>query len=285
MRIPHALAVGAAIAPLVLHAQAQPITIRFAPAANQTFHMRVVQETSMDVAPGERAGDAGLQIPAMKLGLTMTMLSTTVVGVADADGRIEARMTYDDARMDMTMNGQPSPMPNTLAQLAGRVFTLVYGADGRMLDMKGDVPGVALGALKSVMSGAFGATEPLTLAIGDTVTRPISIPLPIPNAGAGGISAQMRFTLNGVGADGADRIAHLGTALTGRMTPPAPATGGGVAAAIEMLIDGTGSMDVNLERGFVSKSEQQMTIDGTIGGSPPAMRMHGTLKLSQATEP
>ena len=98
----------------------------------------------------------------------------------------------------------------------------------------------------------------------------------------------MRFTLNSVTAEGVARIAHLTTAITGRMKQPVPGSTG-TTAAIEMQLSGTGTMDVNVERGFVKAGEQQMTIDATIGGvadggTPvPGMRMRGTVKMSQTT--
>jgi hypothetical protein len=96
------LVAAAAAWPVLLAAQTGPITIRFAPAANQTLRMRMVQETAMDVEP---ADGSPIAIPAMKLGLTMRLATIIAVGGADPDGRVEARMTYDDFTLETTLNG------------------------------------------------------------------------------------------------------------------------------------------------------------------------------------
>jgi hypothetical protein len=279
--------------PVLVAAQTAPLTIRLAPAANQTLHTRIAQQTTFEIEPGGGASGT-IAIPAMTFGMTMTMLATLDVGAADDQGRVEARVTYDDIKADMTMNGVPAPLPaNPVAQLAGRAFTLVYDRDGRFVDFKADVWDASYDALKpmlSSMSNMLGATGSVTLAVGETVARPMTLALPFPNAGTppGGLSTEMRFTLNEVTAEGSGRIAHLATAITGQMKQPLP---GPVGAAMVMQMTGGGTLDVNVDRGFVKSSEQRMTLNATMdppadGTAPvPPLRMHGTITISQSTEP
>ncbi len=243
----------------------------------------------MDIEPAEEAPPSVPNL-AMKLDMTMSMTSTIEVGAADEQGRVEARITYDDVTFETTMNGQPAPMPSPRDQIAGRAMTIVYDRDGQMVDFKADVPDAMFITLKPMMSNMFGATGSLRLAVGETVTRTVEFPLPVPNGGAMGTPTfQILFTLTSVTLEGADHIAHLTTALTSQMNPPdTPASD--AAAAIAMRMTGTGTMDVNVERGVVKSGEQRMTIDATIQGSDPTtptpgMRMHGTVKVSQATVP
>lgn len=270
----------------LLAAQAEPLTIRLAPAPNQTIRMRMAQETSMDVEPTDPATSPNL---AMKLGMTMSMATTTETGAADEQGRVEARMTFDDVTFETTMNGQPAPMPPPRAQFAGRVFTFVYDREGQMVDFKADAADPIFVALKPMMSNMLGATGSLRMAVGDTVTRTIEFPLAVPSGGAlGSPTFEMRFTLNSVTSEGADHIAHLTTAMTGQMNPSASPSSG-ATAAIAMQMTGTGTMDVNVERGVVKRGEQRMTIDATIGSAdrttPAGMRLRGTMKMSQTLEP
>jgi hypothetical protein len=99
-----------------------------------------------------------------------------------------------------------------------------------------------------------------------------------------------RFTLSSVTPEGADRIAHLATAIAAQMNQPLSGPGG-AAPAMDMRMSGGGTMDVNVERGLIKSSEQHITIDATMGrpadgtAPVPAMRMHGTVTISQSTEP
>src|SRR5215831_301004 len=246
MRVTRWLAATAAACPVLLAAQGEPITIRLAPVANQTVHMRMAQETAMDFEPNDTTT---VSIPAMKLALTVTIATTIDVGAADDQGRVEARITYDDVTFDATMNGQPVPMPALRTSLEGRAVTMVYDRDGRIVDFK--VDGIAdpmFAALRPMMSSLFGAsTGNITLAVGETVTRPMEFSLPIPNASPlGGFTFEAKFTLNSVTAEGADRIAHLTTAIAGQMKPRA-AGPDGATAAIDMQLSGSGTMDVNVD--------------------------------------
>lgn len=292
MRLTRPIAAAMLAYPAFVAAQTAPLTIRLTPTANQTLHMRMGQQTTFEIEPVDGA-PAPIPLPAMTLGMTMTIVATLDVGAADDQGRVEARLTYDDIKADITMNGVPSPMPaNPVAQMAGRVFTLVYDREGQIVDFKADVWDATYDAIKpmlSAMSNTLGATGSVTLAVGETVARPMTLALPFPNAATpGGLSAEMRFTLNSLTSEGSGRIAHLATAITGQMKQPLP---GSVAAAMVMQMTGSGTMDVNVDRGFVKSSEQRITLNAAIdrpadGAVPvPPLRMHGTITISQSTEP
>ena len=273
------------VVPLSVGAQVERITIRLAPSPNQSFHTRMLQEINVDVEPAEGASTA--PIPPTRLELTMRLVSSMAVGAADDQGRLDVRMTYDEAKMDATLNGQPAPFPDMLGALEGRELTLTYDRDGRVLDLRSDTPSSIVDAIKPMMPGLLGAGGLMELAVGETVTRPIAVPLPIPGAGTGGgLKTEMRYTLRSISEDAGARIAHLTTALAGDMQPPATA---GAPMAIGFHIAGEGTLDVDLERGIIRAGEQRMTMDGGFGtgggtaGVPP-MRMHGTMKLTQTSQ-
>jgi hypothetical protein len=187
MKLTRPIVAAMLASPVLVAAQTAPITIRLAPAANQSVRMRTQQQTTITIEPVEGA-PAATPFPAMTLGMTMSMLATLDVGAADDEGRVEARITYDDVKADMTMNGVPAPMPaNPVAQIADRTFTLVYDRDGRIVDFKADIWDASYDAIKpmlSNMANVLGATGTVTLAVGETVTRPMTLAIPFPNAAA-----------------------------------------------------------------------------------------------------
>jgi len=198
---------------------------------------------------------------------------------------------YDDATMDATINGQKLPMADPLALVKGREFTFIYDRDGHIVDFTSDLPAQMSDTLKPMLSSMLGATGPLTLAVGETVTRPITVPLPLPGVGSRTIGYETRFTLNSVTSEGGARVAHLTTAMTGRTAQPlATPDAAAPPAAMDMRIEGTGSMDVDIDRGVVRSGQTDMTFDaGLTGAGAPGrtaspLRIRGTMKMTQTTE-
>jgi hypothetical protein len=62
-----------------------------------------------------------------------------------------------------------------LGQLAGRQATMIYDADGRIrqLDTAGPSNIVLDDSLKVLVGSVFGINGTLTLAVGESVTRPV----------------------------------------------------------------------------------------------------------------
>ena len=74
--------------------------------------------------------------------------------------------------------------------------------------------------IKQALPSAMASAPPITLSVGETVTVPTQMNLPIPaSAAVAGMtmSGETRYTLTSVTFDGADRIAHLKMAMTGTM--------------------------------------------------------------------
>lgn len=284
------LAASAAFVPLLLGAQAERVTIRLAPVPGQTFRTRLVQATDL-IMETEDQGDAAAPRPPTRFNGTITFVATIVVGARDDAGRVEARLTYDEVTADLGLNGGPQ-RKETPVDLQGRQLTLVYDRDGQIVDVTSNLSPNVADAFKPALTSIFGAMAPMTLAVGESATRPMAVSLPLPGAERpGGLSSTTRFTLTSVTADGGEPVAHLSTAMTAEMNPPPTAPGGSNTSnmSMTMRIDGTGTMDVNVERGIVVKGAQTVTVDGRFraaaAGAAPAMRIHGTMTMSQASEP
>ena len=128
--------------------------------------------------------------------------------------------------------------------------------------------------------------EPITLAVGEMITVPRVMNLPMPASGpAGGMTMTLetRYTLTAITFDGADRIAHLALAMTAKVGSAMAPTAAAIMTT-ETRSTGEGTVDVNVDRGIVLHNEMRMTTDTSMRsqGSPmiPSMQSHGTTTLS-----
>ena len=286
------LAIATLVLPsALLTAQVERITIRMAPAPNQTLHMRTTMDMTMSVASDPSAGRALPSLP-MTTNITTIAEHTSTVGPTDDQGHYEARVVCDNASFTATTNGQPAPMPSA-AQLIGQVVTFFYDDQGKVLDVAADgaLPASMAAALKQMLTGALAAAPPMTLSVGESANVPAQLNMPMPGGAAGIVmtmSGETRYTLTSVTFDGADRIAHLKMAMTATMNQGSPAEGAGPIVAVEMRTTSEGTSDVNIDRGIVLHTEQRMTIDGSMrfdtsnAAMPamPAMLTHGTGRMS-----
>ena len=270
-----------AITALVVAPQAERITIRVAPSPNQVVRMRASQEVTMTGEPEDAAGGTPAT-PGMAMAMTSSFDYTMTVGQPNEQGRYEARIVCDSADATMTLNGQAMPIP--LSQTAGAVFTIVYDADGRSVDIAGGSEAGATWSVRQFLQGVLGESTTLTLAVGETVTRPmtLSIPIPGPASLSSDVTVAAAYTLQSVTSVGGARIAHLTTSSAATFTPK---SAGASPVTMGMKMSGEGTADMNLDLGLSTASVQVMTIDGvmTPGSSGPALssiRMRGTVKTS-----
>jgi hypothetical protein len=292
-RVPLVLALLAAASAPAL-AQADRITIKLVPVANQTLRFHNTQDMEMTTDSVERP-DAPSPMPPMAMVMHFAMDTTSTIGPTDDQGHYTARMTIDQLSVSSTMNGKPMPLPATLGDSVEKpVMTVSYDDQGKMTDiaMDGGPAGVT-DALKQLITRASATLAPMTLSVGETVTVPVALNLPIPGgpmpgavAPAGmGMSGETQYTLTAVTFDGADRIAHLTLRVSNRMTPAASA--GATPMAFAMTVTGDGKMDVNVDRGIILHSEQRATMETSmqppaVGSAMPEMRMHG--KVSSGSD-
>jgi hypothetical protein len=268
-----------AAAPAV--AQTDRVTIKLVPVANQTLRFHNAQDIEMTTE-----SDAPPDAPSpMAMAMHMVIDTTSTIGPTDDHGNYTARMTIDQLSMSSTMNGKPMPLPATVSEsVEKQVMTVSYDDQGKMTDvtMDGGVAGVN-DSLKQIITRAFATLAPMTLSVGESVTVPVALNMPMPGgvAPAGlGMSGETRYTLTSITFDGADRIAHLTLRVSNTMTPGASA--GATPMAIAMTMTGDGKMDVNVDRGIILHAEQHATMETSMqpragGAAMPNMRMHGKL--------
>jgi hypothetical protein len=294
MKLHRLLLVGLLASPALLTAQ-ERVTISSAPRSGQVLSTHSTMEMAMDLAPPDTGADAAPPVAFPKMNMVMTTLTagTTTVGAPNEEGRYEARSTMDDVSTKMMMNGQPSPISLPANPLIGQVVTFTFNRDRQMVDMA--VPGIEtlVDTVKKMVLDVAGLASPVTLAIGETSTRPTNFSFPMPAGAAGslGITGDMRITLVSITPEGADRIAHLTTTVASQMTGSGLGATTGSGPGMTMQLSGDGTMDVNVDRGFTKSMQTQYTFDttmrmpGKLGASMPPMQMHGTMKMSATTEP
>jgi hypothetical protein len=283
MRLHRLLAVGLLVFPVVLAGQADTVTLRIVPTPGQVLHSRMTLEMTMGF---ETAGDLppGLTKPTHA---TMNIDMTTTVGTPDEQGRYQAHGMIDAASMVLTIDGQARPLENSLGKLVGTDMTMTYAADGRMLDIATTPALPGADVVKTMLTGATGLDAPVSLTVGETVTRPFAFSTLIASSANQGVgmSGEQQLTLVSIAPDGADRIAHVTTKLSSSASFQPAATGPGAPFAMA----GTGTMDVNVDRGIVTRLEQHMDMTSalpmpTAATQPSMPRMHAVVTMTMTTE-
>jgi hypothetical protein len=278
----------------MLTAQVERVTVRMAPGPNQTLHLRTTEDMALTTEGDVHDGNVGA-MPPMAMNMRMVVDTTCAVGPTDHDGHYTAKTTIDSLSATMTLNGREMPFPSPKTALARQVITFSYDEQGKVIDIStDDVASARMDAARQILASAFATVAPMTLSVGESVTVPTALNLPLPSGGPAfpmGVAGATRYTLTSVTFDGADRIAHLTSHLTSTLTPGSAGAPAGSSAGppftFDMTVTGAGKNDVNVDRGIVLHSEQQGTIDGTLRGGPVGaagpvisqMRLRGTFTI------
>jgi hypothetical protein len=249
----------------VLLAQDERVTIRFIPAPNQVVHLRSTQDLSLDIAPASQTGPPPVVSLSGTLVAKIASLYTMTLGMPDADGRVEAALVYDELSTEVSLNGVPLPGAETRQGLVGQRLSLTIDRDGRVTDVSTSPENRGLlAASKEMLASVFGTTSPLSLAVGESTTVPLSLALPLPVAlNSLNAAGETKYTLQSVDRDGSDRIAHLALATSSHIKQPVQGSGG-ESMTIDMALATAGTLDANLDRGVVKSSQQHGTLELTL---------------------
>jgi len=275
--------------------QSEKISLRLLPRPNQIVRMRMVQETDVDVS-----FDSNLSVPPaamvpVTLGTKTVVETTQKSGPANAQGRIEAEITYEEVSTAATMNGQPMPANDTSGSFIGKKVMVTFDKEGSVLDIK--VPedvGVPEESFRQMLKSMYGNLPAISLAVGETTTVPLdfSLPLPVPGAPPLKMDGDVKHTLASIEKDARGRIAKFDHSIVGKMLTDVdmPASTGKVKMSLDFTLTGDGTMVRDLDKGFVRSSETNATFDGKIkinadSGTPqmPSMSLHGTTKTTTTT--
>jgi hypothetical protein len=223
----------------------------------------------------------------MKLVIQSTVGHSLAVGARDDTGNVTARITFDDAAVTISMNGITMPAPQSAA-LKGKEGTLVFDATGTVVSVSmpdNTVPD----AVKQMLNSMLQMLPVGSLAVGESVTVPLAMSLPLPLGGSGlNATGKTMLTLVSVSSEGGQRVAHYTSESTGRVTGdgPAPVSISGGTGTAETQFTLKGTVDVNLDRGLTQAAEQHGTLEADFqvnGKTPLHMHIAGPIAMTQQT--
>ena len=264
--------------------------VRLTPKPNQAFKCETIQDMEMDATMDGMSQTSGPV--SMKMANKTIFDFTEKTGAPKDQGRIDADVTYDRISTDKILNGKPMPQDNLGVQLVGKTITFTYDRDGRVVDVRVP-PDIDLSAdtLKQMMNSLQGSLPAGEMAIGETASTPFSMPLPIPTPGLAPLNAtgQSTYKLVALEKEGSDLIARLDQVVEAGLvtTVDLPLAEGSARVSIDFKVSGTGGLQLNLTRGIMKMSQQQLAIDGDMKMTSDSteipsgtLKLHGTSKMT-----
>jgi hypothetical protein len=279
----HVVVAGLIACLVAIGASAQEkLSARITPQPGQSVRLAMTQEMDFDIS---FSGPAPAGVPGLSMQMRLTMTLTQKTGPRKADGTVDAELTYDELRAEMSMNGQTMPSGAT-DQLAGKTVTVTYGRDGQIAGVKGLPPGgLSDEAFKQMMGSMLGNLPATPLAVGETATVPldVALPLPIPGAGPMTMSGDTRITLTSIDKDAKGRSARFDSTVDGKMAGDMASPGGAGTMTLDFTVRGDGTVVIDLDTGLPRSSLSTTTLNGTMGSADaalPAMTMRGTITVT-----
>ena len=266
---------------LAVPASAQTaVVVRPAPRPDHKTVVTTTQELSIAIT-GMAAGTLGKLVLDSKGALTFTRMN----GVFDDQGRMEAQMTVERFETSQSLNGAKAELPRDMSAIVGRSVTAVFDRADRLIDVRApaDLKQMS-GAVRQVLVSLYAFMNGLPEApmrVGDTVTATGTLPIRLPGpSGAAAPPIRTMVTLRRIDDSPAGRIAYLDQLVEAG------------SQATQIAVTGKGTIDVNLDKGFVAASVMNWTVAGSmpsavgIGPAPPQpAQVQATLTISlTATE-
>jgi hypothetical protein len=282
-----ALAMAAAFAvPFAAIGQSARVMIGASPAPGQTARLRMTQEMDFELKP---IGDQPPGIPKEGIrskGKSMLLLKQEV-GALDANGRLRLDLTYEDVSQELRVNDAPLPIPqDSYDTLRGRTVTMWIGKDNEVLDVTApeNFP-IPQDQLKQFLGPLVASVPHQEMSVGETVTLPFSMALPIPVPAGGAppmLVGQTKTTLTRLTAEAGDQVATLDQTMTVAFDSSGETTMGR-NVRMDMKIVASGTTDTFVRGGLVKSNAMNGTISGQFapgGKSGSSMKLTGTLTMT-----
>jgi hypothetical protein len=264
------LVLGVLVAGAALAGAQGRIAVRSEPRPDQIIHVATTHELSITSHVDAPAGEP---LPAQIV--TKSVLGYTQSnGRFDEHGRMESQLTIDRIGSERTIN-EITKADGSISQFVGRSLVAVFDRAGKLVDVK--VPQElqhTSGNLTQLVAAVYATSNILpdtAMAIGETATISSDIPLRLPgNTTTAPYHTRTFITLRAVEQGVRDRIARVEQRVES------------VAATDHLTVNGTGTIDVNLDRGFVTASTLEWTVTGAFpstGQAPAADRSPVRLKV------
>jgi hypothetical protein len=267
-------------------AQTDRVMIGAVPAPDQTLRMKMTQALDFTVTPIGDPPPGAPPGPMRLTGNTVTVLRQDV-GKLDAEGRLRIDLTYEDVAQEMRMNDKPMPIPpEATAGLKGKTISMWVDAKYQVVDVT--IPeGFPIPAdqMKQLLVQLMGSIPHQEMRVGETITTPLSMPLPIPMPGGAPVmTGETRTTLVKVVPDGSDQIATLDQTVEAS-SDSTNAMAGGVKLRVKIKVKGSGTTETGVKSGLARSSTMKSDIEGQFepeAGSkgPPAVKLAGTMNMT-----
>lgn len=253
--------------PDILGAQ-ERVPVRPSPKAGEKVHVTARQEVVLRI--GVKPEEPGQDSLRVSNAVTYTQVNAAVA----SDGKLDATITLETLQLQEAVAGNARKMPDT-SGVKGRNVVVTFDRDGKLLGIKvpPDMREVSA-RLTQLLAGAYGMINFLPavdLAVGEETTHTTELPMRLPgNVSQGPLVAKTTLKMRALDKQKNSRIARLQQDITVD------------TATTTIQITGGGNIDVNLDRGFVSSTETEWKISGTIPmkdatQGPP---FYGSIKIS-----
>ena len=242
------------------------VTVGGRPAPGQTVRLNIVQDADFEMKPTEAV--AGSPLGPMHLKAKTTTVVVQSVGAPDAKGVLQVDMTYEDITQNVTLNDQPAPpeAAEATAKIKGKTLSMTIDPNGEVVDVTPppDFP-MPAAIMRDMLKQALGLMARQELAVGETVSAPFAMAMPIPMPGdPPQLKGELKNTLTGVSGAAGSEIAALEQVVTAAVDSTTAGPGGSGDMTIKMQVTGKGTSDWDVKGGLVKASKMTTNITGTL---------------------
>lgn len=253
------------------------VAVRPVAAAGRTIHVTTSQDLSIS-ATGLGPGPITMQSSG-------TLAFTQVNKPFNDQGQMDAEITIEKLEMTQQLNGATGNRQKAADAVdpIGQKLIVVFDRAGKPGTVSAPKELEAHAAsLQPLLTGVYAlihSIPEMPMMVGETRQVDASaLPLRLPGvANAGAALPRLSLTLRAIDRVNGDRIA--------RLTQNAESTG----AADQLTVSGTGTIDVNIDKGFVTASAMDWSVEGALQGiggrAAQPSRVQATFKMTlNATE-
>jgi len=271
-------------------AQSDKVSISYVPIPNQTIRFTITSEGEINI--NYSASGTIAEVQPMKMTIKSVFGMSQKTGQFDAQGRIEADLTYEIGESQFLLNGSSFPIDESGKRLNGKKFRAIYNRKGELLDLKiPDDLGISPEDIKPTLLSFYDNMPKEPIGVGETAILPAKVDFQIPGFGTGPmkIAGETKTKLIAIEKEANGRVAKfdiindMKIAKTTEMELPT----GKLTMDLDGKITGTGVSRVNLDKGMPMQSENLMNIDAktTVPAQAgdlqmPSMTIKGVMKVT-----